>query len=82
MMFLRKAVAASAVIAVLATVSSAGTASAATADTLPTAVMSTPLADWLYATCPPWYGFRNPAVGCSSWADYFYYTSLSQLGHG
>jgi hypothetical protein len=73
-MSLGKPLAASAaVIAALATASPAATAGAATVPTARTAVSTNPISDWLYATCPPWYGFRNPAIGCSSWADYFRY---------
>jgi hypothetical protein len=71
-MSLRKPLAASAaVIAALATASPAATASTAALPTVRTAPFS--LSDYLYATCPSWYGFKNPAVGCSSWADYYRY---------
>jgi hypothetical protein len=70
-MSLRKRLAASAVvIAALATASPLATAGAATVPAGSTAINTN---DWLYATCPAWYGFKNPAVGCSSWADYFRY---------
>jgi hypothetical protein len=69
-----------AITAALAIASPAATASADSVLTAQTAAITGPISDWLYATCPPWYGFKNPAIGCSSWADYFRYAVLGGYG--
>jgi hypothetical protein len=69
-----------AVTAALALGSPAATANAQTVPTAQTAASTIPTSGWLYATCPAWYGFKNPAVGCSSWADYFHYSALGGYG--
>jgi hypothetical protein len=69
-----------AVTAALALASPAAAASAESVPTAQSAASTVPTSDWLYATCPSWYGFKNPAVGCSSWADYFRYSALGGYG--
>jgi hypothetical protein len=68
-----------AVTAALALASPAATANAQIAPAQ-TAGSTIPTSGWLYATCPAWYGFKNPAIGCSSWADYFRYAALGGYG--
>jgi hypothetical protein len=46
----------------------------------PRVPVSDPSTNPQYATCPASYGFKNPATGCESWADYFAYTGGGQPG--